>query len=258
MSSERDFDRLARAWLDIGPDEAPDRVVASILHAVTATPQVRRPRFWSAWIPFPVNRLSRVGGVAAVAVGLIAGGILISQLSRMDVGGPVISPSASPSPSPEASATPGASPSASPAPAASIVLQRAPANLGCDSIDPGYRSVTIRIDPESAVELPVFVWTGDSAAPQRQAVDVWAEPGYVPGFFEPGTTPAPRIAVYWAAGFSATDGEMPVIRGPRGEEVARDGTRIDLAEGVYPPLADYFLCASGNGLYVLDQPKPSG
>jgi hypothetical protein len=31
MTSERDFDRLARAWLEQGPDEAPDRVIAAVL-----------------------------------------------------------------------------------------------------------------------------------------------------------------------------------------------------------------------------------
>ena len=42
MTSERDFDRLAQAWLELGPDEAPDRAVAAVLQAAETTPQVRR------------------------------------------------------------------------------------------------------------------------------------------------------------------------------------------------------------------------
>ena len=49
MTDERDFDRLARAWLELGPDEAPDRVIAAVLQAVEATPQVRRPLRWPSW-----------------------------------------------------------------------------------------------------------------------------------------------------------------------------------------------------------------
>ena len=30
MTDDRDFDRIARAWLELGPDEAPDRVVAAV------------------------------------------------------------------------------------------------------------------------------------------------------------------------------------------------------------------------------------
>ena len=43
MTIERDFDRIARAWLDLGPNEAPDRSVAAVLQAIETTPQVRRP-----------------------------------------------------------------------------------------------------------------------------------------------------------------------------------------------------------------------
>ena len=42
MTTDRDFDRLARAWLETGPDEAPDRVIAAVLQAAETTPQVRR------------------------------------------------------------------------------------------------------------------------------------------------------------------------------------------------------------------------
>ena len=58
MTSERDFDRLARAWLELGPDEAPDRVIATVLQAADTMPQVRRRVAWPIWRSFTMNRSS--------------------------------------------------------------------------------------------------------------------------------------------------------------------------------------------------------
>ena len=49
MTANDDFDRIARAWLDLMPDEAPDRAVHAVLQAVETTPQVRRPWRWLPW-----------------------------------------------------------------------------------------------------------------------------------------------------------------------------------------------------------------
>jgi hypothetical protein len=49
MTHERDFERIARAWLAAGPDEAPDRAVAAVLAAIETAPQVRRPWRWPVW-----------------------------------------------------------------------------------------------------------------------------------------------------------------------------------------------------------------
>ncbi|MDF2735999.1 MAG: hypothetical protein K0S97_2623 [Chloroflexota bacterium] len=100
MTSERDFDRIARAWLDLGPDEAPDRAVAAVLQAVETTPQVRRP-----WIRpsrrFPImNRLPTLAAIAAALVIAVGGGAVLLGRPADDpaVGVPVSpSPSASPS-----------------------------------------------------------------------------------------------------------------------------------------------------------------
>jgi hypothetical protein len=137
------------------------------------------------------------------------------------------SPAASSAPS-TASSAPSAessAPSAAPSPigsAAGIVLQRT-GPIGCDSIGIDYKSATIKIDA--------------AADP-----DVWAE-----------TEIGKKLAVNWTDGFSATDGSPPVINGPKGEEVARDGTRIDVpADGSYPRLVGYFVCLGPDELNILE------
>jgi hypothetical protein len=218
MTDERDFDRLARAWLELGPDEAPDRVVAAVLQAAQTTPQVRRPLRWPIWRSLNMNRVPLAAGAAAVLVVIIGGWILLSQRNQPAIGGPVTSPSVAPSPSLEAG----------------IVLQRAPTNLGCDAVPSTWDSATIHIDPESDIYLEIGrpPWDGRT---DTVNVDVWAE-----------ADTGALLAVYWTAGFNATDGDPPVIRGPRGEEVARDGTRIP------PGLADYFLCGGPESLHILE------
>jgi hypothetical protein len=159
----------------------------------------------------------------------------------------VNAPSVAPSPSVEVS------PSAPAASAAGIVLQRAPDNLGCDAMDPGYRSVTIHIDPESEVYLEIVnpAWDGTKNSVN---VDVWAEVDALPSG-SPGTLPVEplppgtRLAVYWPAAFTAMGGDTPVIRGSRGEEVARDGTRIDQE---FTKRTGYFTCGSRDALFVLE------
>jgi len=46
MTDERNFERITRAWLDLMPDEAPDRTIAAVLQAVETVPQVRSPWRW--------------------------------------------------------------------------------------------------------------------------------------------------------------------------------------------------------------------
>ncbi|MFL5719018.1 MAG: hypothetical protein ACJ778_00925 [Chloroflexota bacterium] len=82
MTSERDFDRLARAWLELGPDEAPDRVVAAVLQAAGTTPQVRRRLARPTWRSFSMNRLPVAAGAAAVLTVLIGGASLLSRPSQ--------------------------------------------------------------------------------------------------------------------------------------------------------------------------------
>ena len=69
MTETRDFDTIARAWLDLMPDEAPDRVIDSVLQATAQLPQVRAPLRRHAWN----TRLRWVTGFAAAALLIVVG-----------------------------------------------------------------------------------------------------------------------------------------------------------------------------------------
>jgi hypothetical protein len=106
MTDERNFDRLARAWLDLMPDEAPDRTIAAVLQAVETAPQVRPPWRWLTR-RFPnMNRLPMVAAVAAAAVLAVGGGLWLTRSEVPDIGrpSPTPSPSASPSGAPPSAA----------------------------------------------------------------------------------------------------------------------------------------------------------
>jgi hypothetical protein len=98
MTDERDFDRLARAWLELSPDRAPERSVAAVLQAVETTPQVRP---WSRWLRgrnFHMSRLPLVATAAVVGV-VAAGGLLLVNRPNQGVAAPSASPSPTESPS---------------------------------------------------------------------------------------------------------------------------------------------------------------
>jgi hypothetical protein len=92
MTTERDFDRIARAWLETSPDEAPDRTIAAVLQAVETTPQVRSSWRWLTWRSRPMNRIPLALGAAAVVA--IAGAALIFKAGP----GPGPGPGSSPAP----------------------------------------------------------------------------------------------------------------------------------------------------------------
>jgi len=108
MTTERDFDRIASAFMADGPDELSDRVLDAVVDQIHLTRQRRASR-----VPWRFPTMTSPARVAAAAlVGVLAvGGVffILGRPSQSGVGGP--SPAASPSA--VSSATGQASPSAS-------------------------------------------------------------------------------------------------------------------------------------------------
>jgi hypothetical protein len=92
MSQTRDFDSLARAWLDLMPSEAPDRVVRVVLDVASTTHQVRRPRRLALRGSFDASRAWLAAAAVAIAVALVGGGLAITELRAPTVGQPTPSP----------------------------------------------------------------------------------------------------------------------------------------------------------------------
>ena len=93
MSDDRTFERNARAWLELGPTDAPDRVVEDALLTIESTSQERDLRIpWR----FP-TMTTRLGLAAAAVLGVLAVGLIYLNLPGVDdVGPPNSSPSAPP------------------------------------------------------------------------------------------------------------------------------------------------------------------
>jgi hypothetical protein len=101
MSDDRTFERNARAWLELGPTDAPDRVVEVALLEIESTPQERDLRIpWRLPTMTPLARTAILAGVVIVAA---VGGIYLLRPATSSVGGP---PSAAPSASPASTPLP--------------------------------------------------------------------------------------------------------------------------------------------------------
>jgi hypothetical protein len=92
---DRDFDRIARAWLDLGPNEAPDRAVAAVLQAIETTPQQRRPLRWPVWRPQTMTRIYLLAATAGL-IAVIVGGLVLSSGSDNQAPAPSPAPSDAP------------------------------------------------------------------------------------------------------------------------------------------------------------------
>lgn len=88
MTASRDSDRLVRAWLDLMPSEAPDRVIHAVLQAVEAAPQVRPPFAAPFRRPFVMNRLSLTAVAVAIVVVLAGAVVGLSRFNAPQNGGP--------------------------------------------------------------------------------------------------------------------------------------------------------------------------
>jgi hypothetical protein len=105
MTHERDFDRIARAYMADGPTQLADRVLDDALAEVHLTRQ-RRVLRHVPWRYLPMNAFAKlaVAAVAVIVVGAV--GLAILRPGTSQVGGQSVAPSAS-------SATPSAGPSTS-------------------------------------------------------------------------------------------------------------------------------------------------
>lgn len=102
MTDDRNFDRMARAWLEPGPNEAPDRAVSAVLQAVARTPQVRPLSQRLPWRSPIMNRLPIVATLVAALVIVVGASLWVTQ--QPATGGPTPAPASSTSPTPTASA----------------------------------------------------------------------------------------------------------------------------------------------------------
>jgi hypothetical protein len=93
MSDDRSIERNARAWLELGPTQAPDHAVEAALRTIATTSQERDLRIpWR----FPHMTLqTRLAAAAVVGVLAIGGALLLSGRDTSQVGSPSPSPSLS-------------------------------------------------------------------------------------------------------------------------------------------------------------------
>ncbi len=100
MSATRDPDPIIRAWLDLIPDEAPDRVIDAIRDAIELTPQTASGRLARRPVPSLVRYLT----VAAAAIVVVVGATALFRWFPDTAVGP--SPSAPPSVAPSSRVVP--------------------------------------------------------------------------------------------------------------------------------------------------------
>lgn len=105
MSDGHRFEREARAWLELGPTDAPDRVVEAALLEIEQTSQER-----VLWIPWRLPTMTpRLGLAATALVAVVAVGLIYLNLpNRADVGAPSPTPTLS-APTSTPGSTPGTS-----------------------------------------------------------------------------------------------------------------------------------------------------
>jgi hypothetical protein len=77
MSTDRNPDRIVRAWLDLMPDQAPDRVVDAVLQAVETTPQARRRLVRGPRRLPNMNRLFVIAAVVVLGAAAFGGALLV-------------------------------------------------------------------------------------------------------------------------------------------------------------------------------------
>jgi hypothetical protein len=98
MTTDRDFERTAMAWLADGPEELHDRVVDAVVDEIHVTPQRHALRL--SWRFPSMTTPARIAAAAVVGVLAIGGAlyVLAPGVSGPGGPGPTVSPTPSPSP----------------------------------------------------------------------------------------------------------------------------------------------------------------
>lgn len=164
MTTDRDFDRITRAWLELMPDEAPDRVLAAVSQAVETTPQVRRP-FDAAVRRVPNMKRYLIGALAAAAIVAVIG---LSTLMKptSGVGGPESTPTPAPSASPaQTPLVPGLAPGMGVPTTAPDVVSTSTWIADVDGIQGLFHDERIRLEVQAAGQR-VAVTYEDQTRPQ--------------------------------------------------------------------------------------------
>jgi hypothetical protein len=117
MTDDRSLERAARAWLELGPTQAPEQAIQAALHRIESIPQERAwPRLQKG---LRLSRFAQVTVAIVTVVAVVLGGALLLQ--RRPELGPIAEPTPSGSPSVSPSAAPSVSPSAAPSPTGVVV-----------------------------------------------------------------------------------------------------------------------------------------
>ena len=171
MTESRNPDNRIRAWLELMPVDAPDRVIDAVLHAAETTPQVR-PSLGAAWRSSPMNRIVQLLAAALIGALLVGGAVLVAGNKQQP------QPSPSPQPSQTSATQAGAIPDAmfstwmtNVAPMEAIGNGGGPIsltissigtpNLAVDNLQPGARFGSV-IETDGSDQLKVTVSQTDS------------------------------------------------------------------------------------------------
>jgi hypothetical protein len=84
MSDDRSIERGARAWLELGPTQAPDHAVEAALRTIDVTPQERDLRI--PWRFPTMNPLARVAVLVTIAIVAVGAGLYLTRPDDSKVG----------------------------------------------------------------------------------------------------------------------------------------------------------------------------
>jgi len=98
MSDDRSIERTARAWLELGPTQAPDHAVEAALRTIDTTSQERDLRI--PWRLPTMNPVARTAILASVVIVAVVGGIYLLRPATQSFGGPPPTATAAPTSTP--------------------------------------------------------------------------------------------------------------------------------------------------------------